>query len=117
MKRLIGYAAMLALVCAPAFAAKNAKNSENVTLAHAVTVGTTQLPAAQYKVTWNGTGSNAQVTLTHGSSVITLPAKVVEEKSNSNSVRVEDKGGASILLGFYLRNVSVEFTPGPSSGQ
>ena len=105
---------MLALVCAPALAAKN---SENVTLSHSVTVGTTQLPAAVYKVTWNGTGSTAQVTLTHGTSVVTLPAKIVEGKNDSNSARIENKGRASILLGFYLHKVSVEFTPTPSSGQ
>ena len=114
MKRFIGYAAMLALVSVPAFAAKN---SENVTIAHPVTVGTTQLPAAQYKVTWNTTGSNAQVTLTHGNSVVTLPAKVVEQKHDMNSIRTDSKNGATILLGIDLRKVSVEFTSSPSSGQ
>ena len=114
MKRFIGYAAMLALVSIPAFAAKN---SEKITIAHPVTVGTTQLPAAEYKVTWNETGSNAQVTLTHGNSVVTVPAKVVEQKHFVNSVRTDTKDGATILLGIDLGKVSVEFTPTPSSGQ
>ena len=114
MKRFIGFAAMLALVSAPAFAAKN---SENITLSHAVAVGTTQLPAAAYKITWNETGSNAQVTLTHGTTVVTLPAKVVEQKHEVNSVRTDSKGGTQILLGIDLKKVSVDFTPSPSSGQ
>jgi hypothetical protein len=59
MKRFVGYAAMLALLSAPAFAAKN---SSTVTISEPVTVGTTQLPAAEYHVTWTGTGSSAQVT-------------------------------------------------------
>src|SRR5215472_3173146 len=107
MKRFLAYAAILALVSAPAFAAKN---SENVTFAHPVTVGTTQLPAAQYKVTWTGTGSNAQVTLTHGKSVVTLPAKVVEQKNGMVSVQTNSKDGATILQGINLSNVTLEFT-------
>jgi len=114
MKRFIGYAVMLALVSIPAFAAKN---SENITIAHPVSIGKTQLPAAQYTVTWHETGSNAQVTLTHGSSVVTLPAKVVEQKHDMNSIRTDSKNGATILLGIDLRKVSVDFTSSPSSGQ
>jgi hypothetical protein len=114
MKKFIGYAAMLALVSAPAFAAKN---SENIQIAHPVIVGTTQLPAGEYKVTWTETGSNAQVTLTHGKSVVTLPAKVVEQKHYDTALQTDNKDGASILLGIDLSKVSVEFTPSPSSGQ
>jgi hypothetical protein len=105
---------MLALVSAPAFAANN---SENINFGHPVTIGTTQLPAARYKVTWNETGSNVQVTLTHGNTVVTLPAKIVEQKHDINSFRTVDKNGTSILLGIDLSKVSVEFTPSPSSGQ
>jgi hypothetical protein len=105
---------MLALVSVPAFAAKN---SEKITIGHTVTVGTTQLPAAEYKVTWNETGSNTQVTLTHGKSVITLPAKVVEQKHNVNSVRTDDAGATSILRGLDLGKVTVDFLSTPSSGQ
>jgi hypothetical protein len=114
MKRFLGYAAILALVSVPAFAAKN---SENVTIAHDVTVGTTQLPAAQYKVTWTGTGSNAQVTLAHGKSVVTVPAKVTEQKNGMVSVQTDNKSGTLMLQGINLSNVSVEFTSAPASGQ
>jgi hypothetical protein len=114
LKRFIGYAAMLALVSAPAFAAKN---SEKVTITHPVTVGTTNIPAADYKVTWNATGSNVQITLTNGKSVVTLPASVVEAKHGAVSVRTNDKDGASVLQGIDLHNVSVEFTSAPGSGQ
>ena len=114
MKRFLGYAAMLALLSVPAFAAKN---SENITISQPVTVGTTQVPAASYKVTWTNTGSNAQVTLTHGKSVITLPAKIVEQKNNLSSVLTQTKDGANILEGINLSNVTVTFTSAPSSGQ
>ena len=114
MKRLLGYAALLALVSVPVFAAKN---SANVTIPHAVTVGTTQLPAGEYKVTWSETGSNAQVTLTRGTSVVKLPAKVVEQKHDNVTVLTNNKGGTEILQGINLTKVSVEFTSSPSSGQ
>lgn len=114
MKRFIGYAAMLALLSAPAFATKN---SETITIPHPVTVGTTHLPAAQYKVTWNETGSNAKVTLTHGTTEVTLPAKIIQQKHNMDIIRTDDKSGTILLLGIDLSNVSVEFTSSPSSGQ
>ena len=114
MKRFFGYAALLALVSVSAFAAKN---SANVTIAHPVTVGTTQLSAGAYKVTWSGTGSSAQVTLTQGTSVVKLPAKVVEQKHDTVTVLTDHKGGTEILLGINLTKVSVEFTSSPSTGQ
>ena len=114
LKRFIGYAAMLALVAAPAFAAKN---SEKIIIGTNVTVGTTQIPAAEYKVTWNETGDNAQVTLTHGKSVVTLPAKVVEQKHMYNSVRTDTKGGANVMLGIDLGKVSVDFKAPAASGE
>jgi hypothetical protein len=114
LKRFIGYAAVLALVSVPAFAAKN---SAKINISRPVSVGTTQIPAADYKVTWNETGSKAQVTLTNGKSVITLPAKIVEEKHQYNSIRTDNKGGASILLGIDLSTVSVDFNSSTSSGE
>ena len=114
MKRFIGYAAVLALVSTPAFAAKN---SDNITLSQPVTVGTTKLPAASYKVTWTGIGSSAQVTLANGKSVVTLPAKVIDQKNNVNTVLTDTKGGTNILEGINLSKVSLVFTSSPNSGQ
>lgn len=114
MKRFLGYAAMLALVSAPAFAAKN---SSTVNISEPVTVGTTQLPAAQYQVTWTGTGSSAQVTLANGKSTVTIPAKVVDQKNAVNSVLTGTKGGSTVLEGINLSKVTLVFTPSPNSGQ
>lgn len=114
MKRFVGYAAILALLSAPAFAAKN---SSTVTISQPVTVGTTQLPAAQYHVTWTGTGSSAQVTLANDKSTVTVPAKVVDQKNAITSVLTGTKGGSTVLEGINLNKVTLVFTPSPNSGQ
>jgi opacity protein-like surface antigen len=114
MKRFLGYAAMLALLSAPAFAAKN---SDNVTLSQSVTIGNTQLPAADYRVTWTGTGSAVQVTLTHGKSTVTVPAKLVDQKNGVTSVLTATKDGANVLEGINLNKVSLVFSSSPNSGQ
>jgi hypothetical protein len=114
MKRFVAYAAVLALFSAPAFAARN---SETINISEPVTVGTTQLPAAEYHVTWTGTGSSAQVTLAHGKSVVTLPAKVVDQKNGVNSVLTSTKSGTNVLEGINLNKVSLVFTPSPNSSQ
>jgi hypothetical protein len=114
MKRFLGYAAMLAVLSAPAFAAKN---SEKVTINAPVTVGTTKIPAADYKVTWTGTGNSGQVTLTNGKSVVTLPAKVVEQKNSVNSVHTSTENGTTVLKGMNFSNVTLEFSSSPASGQ
>ncbi len=114
MKRFLGFAAMLVLLSAPAFAAKN---SEKVTLSTPVTVGTNQLPAASYKVTWTATGTSAQVTLTNGKSTFTVPAKIVEQKNSVSSVLTRTKDGANVLEGINFNNVTLVFTSTPASGQ
>ncbi len=114
MKRLFGCAIMVALLSAPAFAAKN---TETLTIAEPVTVGSTQLPAADYKVMWTGLGPNGQVTLVHGATRVTVPAKVTEQKNNGNSILTDNKNGANALEAIYLNKVSLVLTGGPVGGQ
>ena len=89
MKRLFGYALMLTLAAAPAFAAKN---SQSLNLASPVKVGTTELPAGDVKVTWTGTGENVQVTIAQNGKTLTVPAKLVEEKHNHKGYIVSRAG-------------------------
>lgn len=114
MKRFLGFAVVLVLMTASAFAAKN---SETVNISQPVTVGTTQLPAAQYKVTWTGTGSAAQVTLTNGKSTVTVPAKAVEQNNKVSSVLTDTKTGSAVLKGINLTHVTLTFSDTTSSGQ
>jgi hypothetical protein len=91
MKRFFLYALMLVLFTAPAFAAKN---SQSVSISQAVTVGSTQLPAGEYKVSWTGTGTDVQVTISRsGIAPVTVPAKLVESKHSQNGYMVNRQGG------------------------
>lgn len=114
MKRLFGYALMLALTAAPAFAAKN---SQSVSLAQSVKVGSTEIPAGDVKVTWTGTGDSVQVTLAENGKSITVPAKLVQEKNSHKGYVVSRINGDDQLQAIQLSNVSLQLE-GPSiSGQ
>ena len=115
MKRFFGYALVLASLSIPAFAAKN---SQNVTLNQPVKVGTSQLPAGSYKVTWNGTGSAVQVTLEQkGKASVTVPAKAVQEKNGHVAVQTNSVGGVDVLEAIQLDNLTLTFTGGSASGE
>jgi hypothetical protein len=118
MKRLLFSAAVLALASVPAFAAKNQKT---VNFPDAVTVGSTQLAAGDYKVTWTGTGSNAQVTLVDKdkfkATPTTVTAKVVETNSEHTGFTVDRQGNANVLQTLQLGKTTLVFANASSNGQ
>lgn len=104
MKRFgVGLLALVFTVAAYA-----AKNSETVNLTQAVQVGSTQLPAGPLKVSWTGTGSNAQVTLApKGKNPITVPGQIVDERHNYAGVGTINVNGIQYLQEVQLSNVTV----------
>ena len=114
MKRLFGYALMLTLVAAPAFAAKN---SQSVNFATAVKVGSTELPAGDVKVSWTGAGDNAQVTLAANGKSVTVPAKLVAEKHSHKGYTVSQVAGSQQLESLQLSDVSLTLQGASASGQ
>ena len=114
MKRLFGCALMLTLVVAPALAAKN---SQSISLASPVKVGTTNLTAGNCKVTWTGEGDAVQVTLEANGKSITVPAKLVAEKNNHKGYTVNSQGGSDELRTIQLNNVTLQLVNPASSGQ
>ena len=114
MKRLFGYALVLALAAAPAFAAKN---SQSITFAQSVKVGSTEIPAGDVKVTWTGTGDSVQVTLAENGKTITIPAKVVEAKNNHRGYVVSRVNGVDQLESIQLSNVNLQLEGPTASGQ
>jgi hypothetical protein len=115
MKRFFGFALSLVLISVPAFAAKN---SQTISLSENVKVGSTQIPAGAYKVTWTGSGSEAQVTLAQGGKTfVTVPAKVVEEKHGLSGFTVNTKDGVDRLETIELNNFSLVLEAASTSGQ
>jgi hypothetical protein len=118
VKRLSYCAIILAFLSIPAFAAKN---TQTVNFSDAVRVGSTQLPAGNYKVTWDGTGSNVQVTLEQkGAShpaTVTVAAKVVEQKNDRNGFRIDTKGGVNTLMAIQFSKFDVDLNTTTAHGE
>jgi len=99
---------LLGLFSVTGFAADNMKTT--ITLSQAATIGSTQLAPGQYKMTWSGTGSDVQVTLSQGKkAVVTVPAQVVQERTGLNSAAVTTDSKTGALLGVVLPNQSFTF--------
>lgn len=118
MKRIVSYAFMLALLSAPAFAEKN---SQSLSIPEAVSVGSTQLPAGEYKVTWTGTGNDVKVTLqqkdTSRPAVGTFNAKMVDDKHVHNGYTVSRQNGVDQLEAIQLSKFSLVVGGSTSAGQ
>ena len=115
MKRFFGFALLVASLSVPAFAAKN---SQNVTFTDAIRVGSTQLPAGDYKVTWTANGSNAQVTIAEkGRASVTVPAKLIDAKNGHVAVLTNSAGGVEVLESIQLDNLSLLIAGATGSGE
>ena len=105
MKRFFGFALMLVLLSAPAFASGN---SQTVNLTGAVTLGSNQLAAGDCKVTWTGAGPDVQVTLAQkGKAPVTVPAKLLKAKNGHKAITTDTKGGVDILQTIELDNLTL----------
>ncbi|HLH07697.1 MAG TPA: hypothetical protein VKW78_10705 [Terriglobales bacterium] len=94
------------------------KNSAKVVLANAVTVGSTTIPAGEYKVTWTEPGKDSKVTFLQGKkSVAVVPAAVVAEGNSRESVMTTSEGSTKVLNGLRLKDVTVDFRSSPKSGE
>jgi len=115
MKRFFGFALLVASLSVPAFAAKN---SQNITFTDAVRVGSTQLPAGNYKISWTANGSNAQVTIAEkGANVVTVPAKLVDAKNGHVAVLTNTVGGVQVLESIQLNNLSLVIGGATAAGE
>jgi hypothetical protein len=115
MKHFFVLASTLVVLTAPAFAANS--KAQTVNIPETVQVGSTLVPAGDYKVTWTGSGSNVQVTLAQNQkAVVTFPAKATEGK-NSVGVETETQGGVVLLESIQLSKLSLVVEGLPHSGQ
>src|SRR5580658_2372970 len=107
MKRFFVLVMMVALLSAPAFAAKN---SQTVTVPAAVKAGSTTLVPGDYNVTWTGSGADVQVTFAQNRKVIaTVPAKLVEENNKNEEVDTDSQAGVDVLRAIRMRTMTLLF--------
>lgn len=91
----------------------------NVRFDSAVKVGSTELPAGDYKVTWTGSGDNAQVTLKQGKATATTTAQVLEVRRNNDAFATKDEDGSRVLteIQFHDKTLVLHNAPSQVAGQ
>jgi len=112
MKRVSSLLVLLTMISITAFAADG--GSGTVHLDSAVKVGSTQLPAGEYKVTWTGSGDNAQVTLKQGKTTATTTAQVVEVRRNRDAFATKDENGSRVLTEIQFHDTTLVLHGAPS---
>jgi len=95
----------------PVFAFAAPKNSSNVDLDQAVKVAGTQLAAGQYKVRWEGSGPDVQVSFLKGKKVVaTTSARIGSAvKNEENAIETGTIDNAVVLRAIDMKNLSLRF--------
>lgn len=87
------------------------KMKANIQIDHTVHVGSTQLAAGEYKMTWTENGSSAEVTFWQGKKVIaTVPARVTQERSGYDGPALHTDSVSNELTEVDLPKISFSFT-------
>ena len=95
----------------PALAFAGPKNSANVKLERPVKVEGTPLAPGQYKLIWEGTGSDTTVSFTEGKrTVATAPAKLVSHPNSQEAIEtVTAADNTTLLQAVDLKNITIRF--------
>jgi hypothetical protein len=112
MKRFASLLVLLTMIAVTAFAADS--GSGKVSFDSAVKVGSTELPAGDYKVTWSGSGDNAQVTLKQGKTTASTTAQVVEVRRSNDAVATKTENGARVVTQIQFKDKTLVLHNAPS---
>ncbi|SRR6266436_5317310 len=119
--KFVKYPAVLALVAFGLSLGAFAKdrNEAKFTLSEPALVGSTQLKPGDYKVTWDGTGSDVQVKVLQGKNVVaTTSAKLVDKSTGTDAVTLgPGSGNVKSLdeLDFANRKQALVFSSGETA--
>lgn len=95
-------------------------NKQTLQLNHPTAVNGTTLKAGEYKLQWDGTGPNVEVSIMQGKNVVAkVPARVVELPSKSDidaAVTKPGNGGTSELAGARFQGKTFALEIGESGG-
>jgi hypothetical protein len=98
--KFVKYSAVLAIVTFGLSLGAFAKdrNEGKFSLTEPAQIGSTQLKAGDYKVTWEGTGADVQVKILQGKDVIaTTSAKLVDKSLPQDAVTLSGTSGMKTL--------------------
>lgn len=112
MKRLSSLLILSTMISITAFAAEG--GSGKIHLDSAVKVGSTELPAGDYKVTWTGSGDNAQVTIKQGKTAASTTAQVVEVRRNGDAFATKTENGSRVLTEIQFRDTTLMLHEAPT---
>jgi hypothetical protein len=94
--RFVKYVAVFAMMAfgLSLSAYAKARNEGKFTLADPVMLGSTHLKPGDYKATWEGSGSDVQVTILHGKDVVaTTSAKLADNPTKQDAIGINEDGG------------------------
>lgn len=98
-----------------AFAASKA----NLTLNNPTSINGTQLKAGDYKLEWDGSGPNVELSIMQGKKVVTkVPAKIVDlgkASSNDSALLHQNDDGSTTLAGVRFQGKKYALELGESS--
>jgi hypothetical protein len=115
MKRFFGFVIILFSISMPAFAAKN---SADLKFGKTIKVGSTQVPAGNYKISWTGTDSDAKLTISQsGKAVATVPARIETHKNGYVGLNTQNINGVEVLQTIQLDNLNLVLTSPISAGE
>jgi hypothetical protein len=104
------------LALAFTFTAYAAKDSKTVDFGQPVQVGSTKLPAGPVKVSWSGTGSDAQITLApNGKNPVTVPAQIVAKGNSTPAISTITVNGVQYLQEVDLNNLTLVVRDAPKA--
>jgi len=113
MKRSIPFALAFALFATPLFAATKA----TIDIPNDVSVGSTQIPAGEYKLAYQGSGPVVNVFLSQpGHAPIEFAAKVLPSRNTEVSVTVEKKADGGRSLRYINVGKAILFCDAPEPG-
>lgn len=112
MKRFLSLLILATIISVTAFAADG--GSGTVRFDSTVKVGSTELPAGDYKVTWSGSGDNAQVTLKQGKTTASTTAQVQEVRRKNDAFATKTENGLRVLTQIQFKDKTLVLHDAPS---
>jgi hypothetical protein len=118
MQSKIGLSLAVVALMLPLSALAANKNSSNVEIPDKVVVNGKQIQPGTYKVEWNGTGPNVEVSILQGHRTIAqAPARLVNGTYEPQAIVThQNSAGANVLDQIQLKNKELDLNARANSG-